>query len=409
MEHKETITIERPVKKQHGDIYYDSFERACSIEAAIRFNGSTDKCDILVPIETAIDDGSRIITSSGVWDIVSDKEIYEKSIWKIRCSKNQFETNWQKLEATKCDVSYGQKVVLANDEESERYMDTWVGPGIVNIVSHYDAIKNGKHVGLMSHMFSHDIPVACVGCGPSLDKNIESLKDFPGIIICVDRAYRSLRARNIKPDLVLEVDCRYDLIAEMLNVPGTENDTLVLNTCSDPKIAKNWKGKILWFLMVHPGVQFMDYILPALFPGFGGIMNAGNVGNASVLLADAMGLSPIILVGQDYGYTDGKMHAEKYDIKEDGTAVKVPTDHKGLFEKRTGKLDINNVTTYLAYRGYMHTMYALRFQKGLDIINCTEGGILSKLPCEPLADMIKKLSQKSNGKYVQAKKQIKEV
>lgn len=352
--------------------------------------------------------GDRCVAGADVYEVVSVQHHFvsgENETVAV-CDHDKFETGMKKLEELGCDIKFGKIVSTAKDPEAEDFMDSWVGTFIKNIVAHYDQIKTGRHIGELFGLFNHDIPAVCVGAGPSLDKNAHLLYEFPGVIICADRAYKMLRARGIEPDIVLSVDCHYDLVPDFLDWPGSFGHLLVLNTCSDPKVMDVWKGKVFWSLMKHPGVQFMDRILPALFPTFGGLENAGNVGNSSVLLADHIGFSPVFLIGQDYGYTGGKMMGKQYKFSKK-KAEEVEVDHARLLEERSGKTDVDGTLTYFPFLSYRDTLYHLREKRGIDVINCTEGGILKKLPNMPFSEVIGKFPMKQS--YTEAKKLLKEI
>lgn len=323
-------------------------------------------------------DGDRAIVDNCVYNI-SGVEKHNGCLF-VKCGMDEFETSYRLLQNLGCDVEYGDLVPSGKDEVADRFMDAWVGTMAKNIVSHYSEIINGRDISPFLGMFNHDVPCVCVGAGPSLDKNAHLLHEFPGIIIVADKAYKMIVARGIEPDFVISVDCHYDLVAQMLDYPVKHRHKLILNTCSDPAITREWKGDIYWFLMKHPGVQFMDYVLPALFPKFHGIPNAGNVGNTSVLFADYVGLSPVYLVGQDFGYTDGRMHATRFKFSKDGTPTEIVDDHQKNLEGRTGKISIDGTLTYLPFKHYMENMHNLKNKRGINIVNCTEGGILNGLP-----------------------------
>lgn len=352
--------------------------------------------------------GDRILFSEGVFNVihVATSDHLHRFKMIVDASKNDFESSMKQLKDLGCDVQFGRIESTRKDEEAERFFDSWVGTYAKNIIAHHDEIAGGRHIGELFAMFTHDVPVACVGAGPSLDKNIDLLKAFPGLIICADRAYRMLRARKIEPDFVISTDCHYDLIANMLSAPGNERHRLILNTCSDPAICKAWKGQIFWFNMKHPGVQFTDKILPALFPAFHTLENAGCVGNSSVVMADQMGLSPIILVGQDFAYTNGRMHAQEFEILPDESARPLEANHAESFEKRTGKVTVDGETTYVPFLNFRDTINALRNKRGLNIVNCTEGGILNDLPALPLSQMVGQLRVKCGDAYLAARKKL---
>ena len=324
----------------------------------------------------------------------------------LTCAYDHNETALEELyRAGFCQ--FGVLEAVRKDDPTERFMDSWVGTYMVNIAEHYHEIRAGRDIKPLFGLAERNVPVACVGAGPSLDKNVHLLKDFPGIIIAVDKAYKMLLARGIEPDLVVSVDCHYDLIADMLKAPGSEHHSLVLNTCADPKILKVWKGKVYWYLMKHPGVQFTDKILPALFPTFSAIPNVGCVGNTAILLADHCGLSPIFLVGYDFGYTGGRMHAQRFGFGDDGKPFPIEDDHAKLFDERSAKIEVDGVVTYVPYVGFAKTAVAIREKVGVDVTNCTGGGIINELPKRPFEDVVRELSQGSDGKFRDLREKIK--
>lgn len=409
---KEKVTVERLKKlkicgefRENFDFWFDD---VCETHKQnghriFIFNGNRD-------IKSG--DRLRFVGTNECYDIKSSQiHDWNECIETVAVGvKNDFETGWEKLKKLGCSVEIGVVEPVQRDDATESFMNAWVGTYTVNIAEHYHEIKSGRHIGEFYGLFNHDIPVACVGAGPSLDKNVELLKEFPGLIISVDKAYKMLMARGIDPDFIISVDCHYDLVADMLSYPFSKNHVLILNVCADPKITKVWEGKLFWYLMKHPGVQYTDKILPALFPKFHGLENAGCVGNTSVLFSDFMGLSPVVLVGQDFGYSDGKMHAQRYefiDYKEGFRKIEV--DHDKLLEERTGKVEINGITTYLAFKGYMDTMYALKNRRRINIVNCTEGGILRDLPQKKLKNINTELSMIYGDKYKNARNQIKSI
>jgi hypothetical protein len=293
----------------------------------------------------------------------------------------------------------GQKVIKVKgpvyherDEAAERILDHWVGMYARNIALQYQKILKSPHIGRIRSVFAGGCPVAIVGAGPSLDKNAEHLRGFPGIIFATDRAAIPLAARGIHPDLVITVDPKPQVIASMLQYAENREQVLAVSVVSDPDVSRVWKGLKLYMSGLHFGTQFFDHLLPHLFPGMPGLHQVGNVGNSAVHMAAWVGASPIVLVGMDYGYTGGRMHAASWSRKGKGWR-EVVSDHAGALERRTGKVVVDGVTTYGPYVGYRDTLYRLREAGKLDIVNATEGGILNGLPCEPLRRVVKRLSR----------------
>lgn len=406
------VTVERIKKVKIKGRFVDCFQPVSSSGCLTNYkkNGSDPtQCDFVFDKDIEPIKGDRVLVENAIYDVT--KVWFEQCDGRHRAEGtiNRMETDLKALAQFGIVEDGVVEIPFRKDDEAERFMEAWVGTYAVNIAEHYHEIKNGKDISVFRGLFDHDVPVACVGAGPSLDKNGHLLVDFPGIIICVDKAYKMLLARGIEPDFVISIDCHYDLIAEMLDHPWNKRHKLILNTAADPKISKIWKGEIYWYLMRHPGVQFMDKILPALFPKFDSLENVGCVGNTSVTFSEYIGASPVVLVGQDYGYTGGKMHATRFEFDKNGNVLnEIEDDHEKKMRERTGKVSVGGVTTYLPFKGYMRSLYAIAKFRKVNVVNCTEGGILQQLPRLGLKEMIEKIKSPKD-KILRAKQKIKDL
>lgn len=272
--------------------------------------------------------------------------------------------------------------------EAEAEMDMWAGHYARNIAMQYKEINEGQDIRCLHQILKEHpgMPVACIGAGPSLDTNIEYLRDFPGIIIASDRSAKTVTARGIKPDLVVSIDPHLEVIAEFLNYPDSAKQILIGSVHIDPKVAKTWNGKMLWMSHQNPGTQFNDVILPALFPGMPALYCVGNVGNMTVQVAAWMGAKTAVLVGQDYGYTGGKTACDQYEQDQESPNGlqwrKVNTDWDKEWRKRTGKIkhEETGIMTYPPYLRYIQTLKRMIDGIGISVVNCTEGGIIKGLP-----------------------------
>ncbi len=296
--------------------------------------------------------------------------------------------------------------VIDRNWEAEQEMQGWIGPYMRNIAMHYHDILAAGHIGPL-HGILGGSPVAVVGAGPSLDKNVDILRDFPGIIIACDRAAKALTARDILPDIVVAVDPRPYHIARMLDYAESANQTLVASVLLHPDAVKAWRGRVLYMSHENPGTQFFDHCLPHLFPGMPALYCLGNVGNTGVQLAADMGAGKIVLVGQDYGYRDGKMSADDWEVNPDGIEVlgerwvRVVPDHAHNLARRTGRVKVptpyGEVETYAPFLSYRDSLNLIVKTWKLDIVNATEGGILVDLPKMSLSEVVASLLQFTAG------------
>ncbi len=384
----EPVEVKRMIRVKRGLDFENKWSPVAEVEAEVRPGESSSL--FLFPHDFDVRPEDHIFTSEGVYSV---KEVDHHAL--KRGAVAEFlpqETEIRVLEAAGY-VEDGVEVMEGRDDPADRFMDSWVGTYAIHIVGQYQRVRQGKSLQAL-YGVAEGTPIAVVGAGPSLDSNFRNLKDFPGIIMCVDKSYKMLLGRGIEPDLVVSVDCHPDLIAEMMTFAWNGRHTAILNSCSDPQIADRWGGKIFWYNMKHPGVQWCDRVLPAIFPHLTGIPNVGCVGNTCLMVGAHMNAGQIVLVGMDYGYTGGRMHAQRFEPGPDGNLIPFEVDHAKMMEARSGKMEVDGIVTYVAHRGYALTAKDIADKLALNVVNCTEGGILRGLPQRTLEEEVADLREK---------------
>lgn len=289
-------------------------------------------------------------------------------------------------------------LMVERDWETEAYLDQWVGRYFRNIAIAYHEILRAPTIACLREALAAGgqkaHAVAVVGAGPSLDRNADALHEFPGLVVACDRAARALTARGIRPDLVVCVDPRAAVMADMVDYPENRFQRLVLSVYAHPEVARVWRGPRYYMSTLHEGTQFHDRVLPELFPGMPGLHATGNVGNAAVQLTDWLGGRKVVLVGQDYGYTGSRMACADYIRHPAGRWLHAPLtaeEEAARLAHRTGKVVVDGVATYGAFVGYRESLMQLVREWKLDVVNATEGGILTGLPQAPLAQVVEQL------------------
>ena len=150
-------------------------------------------------------------------------------------------------------------------------------------------------------------PAIVVSAGPSLNKQLPRLKELQGraVIICVDTALRAVLNAGIRPDLVAAVDFTP---VNYRHFHGVDTSGLAIAAASIvyPKCLEAHSGPLFALFNELP---ITDWLMP--FLGTRGSVAVGDsTAHAAFHLAEGMGCSPIILIGQDLAYTGGKTHAE---------------------------------------------------------------------------------------------------
>lgn len=230
-----------------------------------------------------------------------------------------------------------------------------------------------------------DVPTIVVAAGPSLDKNLDYLKKVKGIfpIIAVDTAYRHLLSNGIKPDIVCAADPSYENSLDFVGVEDETEVILVAELMTHPDIFKIFKGPKLISTFgggLYP--QICNFREP-----FGNLICWGSVTTMAFDLARKIGANPIIFIGFDLSFSDGRIHTKgsftediiyeglhPFTSMENETANYICDRGKFQFVGDDGKIlyTDNNMN---AYKKWFEDQFQ---QTKAEIINATEGGIVNK-------------------------------
>ena len=232
-----------------------------------------------------------------------------------------------------------------------------------------------------------DIPCILVASGPSLDKNIHSLKGLKGraFMIAADSAVRVLLKHDIIPDMFVSMDGNknqnhfQDLrVADIPILTEVSCNYRTLDKVKAPMFFYNdLNVPINEFLKSH------GMILPYLSSG-------GSVAHAAYAMVTSMEFQTVILVGQDLAYTDNKTHSTE--------------SLRGGWNINTDELDGYMTEGY--YGGKVKTSYEFQlyrewFEENIaaftdtHTINATEGGALIKgAENMPLAEAVGRYCKK---------------
>lgn len=150
-----------------------------------------------------------------------------------------------------------------------------------------------------------------VSAGPSLRRNIDLLSR-PGVrdqvvIIAAQTVLKPLLAKGIRPHFVTALD--YHEISrrfyEGLTAEDVAGVTLVVEPKANPAILEAFPGKIRCV-----GDAVLDAVLgPTLSRPMGELRPGATVAHLAYYLARFLGCDPVILIGQDLGFTDGQYYA----------------------------------------------------------------------------------------------------
>ena len=155
-------------------------------------------------------------------------------------------------------------------------------------------------------------PAVTVAAGPSLARNLELLKT-PGlrdrcVIIAAQTVLKQMLELGVRPHFVTSLDF-HEISArfyEGLTAADVADTTLVVEPKANAATVRAYPGAIRM-----PGEHTLDLLLGADLVGAHGPIRAGaTVAHLSYYLARHMGCDPVILIGQDLGFTDGLYYAD---------------------------------------------------------------------------------------------------
>jgi hypothetical protein len=154
------------------------------------------------------------------------------------------------------------------------------------------------------HQAAAGRPAVCVSAGPSLARNVDLLRD-PAVrrnvvVICVQTALKVLLQHGVRPDFVTALD--YSEISRRFyeDLPPLPGVTLVAEPKVHPAVLEVYPGPIR---VTSNG--FLSRLMAGLPVPSVPIRDGATVAHLSFYLAQHLGCDPIIITGQDLGFSDG--------------------------------------------------------------------------------------------------------
>lgn len=150
------------------------------------------------------------------------------------------------------------------------------------------------------------VPAFIVGAGPSLDKNVQLLREAgkKGIVIAANSGALALGNHGISPQVIACIES-IDISERLQTIPYIDHCVRAFSLAAHPNSLRTGKGPLLPIYEAIP-----QYSLPMEeLTGVPGVSVCGSVSTAAFSLAQKLGCSPIVLVGQDMAFTQGRTYA----------------------------------------------------------------------------------------------------
>ena len=239
--------------------------------------------------------------------------------------------------------------------------------GIMNTFYNLSYIENTPSLKKIADSFPH--PVVILAAGPSLDKNIQWIKEYQDrvTLFVVDTIVQKVLDAGIIPDAVFALE-RGEIVYEwffekLAPIPG--NTLMFGASVVDPRVFNKFGDNGFAFLRSEDGMQ-QEF---AKMTGEETIVMGLSVAHLAFSAARSLGMAPIVLVGQDLAYgDDGSTHSQNthYDEVEE----RPRTDEDQWIEGYYGQ-PVRTTKTWKVFRDWFELEIA---HTEATVLNATEGG-----------------------------------
>jgi hypothetical protein len=149
-------------------------------------------------------------------------------------------------------------------------------------------------------------PAIIVSAGPSLRKNQHLLKDASerAVIVAVQTTLQPLLEMGVEPHFVTSLDYHEICTRFFEKLPPTLRTELVAEPKANNAIFSMFPGPVSIL-----GNEYADGLLSEMKPDKCRLSSGATVAHLAYYLAEHLGCSPIIFVGQDLGFSDGLCYA----------------------------------------------------------------------------------------------------
>lgn len=223
-----------------------------------------------------------------------------------------------------------------------------------------------------------NIPAIIIAAGPSLDGNIEQLKQVQGkaFIIAVDSAIRMCAEHHIVPDAVVTIDaCKQEVLFDNELV---QKLPVFYGLHSRYSNIKKLQGEKIF---CH-----VDNLIPDdIADKMEAVSAGGSVSNTAFSIVEYLGFETIIAVGLDLAFKGQMKHASV--VYEDGGVNDREADLYTYVKGQNGE-QLQTYSNFIMYKE--HFEKKIKENKKLTFINATEGGAyIEGAEHMPLSEAIK--------------------
>jgi len=235
-----------------------------------------------------------------------------------------------------------------------------------NFLNNFPKLIDNYIIQNISNKFEN-IPAIIVSAGPSLDKNINYLKEVKdkAVILTGGRPLGVLINKNIIPNFIVSIDPGIGALYLQRDKANT-NIPLITTVVSNDQVVATNTGKKL-FISTSEYTELIKHLTNNTL---GELPQGGSVANTCLSVAHYMGCDPIIFVGQDLAFTDGLKHAESSKNKSPNKSNVIPKGDLKVPGIYGGEVD----TSWQLYTFIKWFEDFIEIHPNRRYINATQGG-----------------------------------
>ena len=250
----------------------------------------------------------------------------------------------------------------------------------LNNIYNLSALKNCLCEEELRNVFPIEFPVVIIASGPSLEKNVNVLRELKGklLLIAVDTALPYLLKNGVRPDITLCIDA----MIESNIIEAAQDEDLIYGIYSgvNYKTVKVMGSGRKIFIMSRSA--YYNHLFELIGRHMFFLDNGGSVATIAFSFARSIGYTQFVLVGNDCAYGGDYRYAGKDMILDDYHVNNIMVDgYYGGKVSTSGDLQI--------YLDWFEKM--ARILPDVRIINSTEGGAKIRGTEQlPLSDILEK-------------------
>ncbi|MDD3013117.1 MAG: DUF115 domain-containing protein [Candidatus Gastranaerophilales bacterium] len=178
----------------------------------------------------------------------------------------------------------------------------WTIAGIANIPE----VLTYNEVESLRNKFINK-PAVIISAGPSLDRNIEFLKEYQDrvVIFCVGTALKTAVKHGIKPDFLTVVE-HNNCVSQLSGIDTSDMNMILMPFTHEYFHEVPTKRKFNFYPKNDFTAIWLAKLLEVPLDDY---YNKGTVSLCALFSANILGCNPIILIGQDLAYTDGRCYS----------------------------------------------------------------------------------------------------